>query len=188
VVDPIDTARVRLRAVEDGDAPLVSRLMTPAVTRWLSSWPFPVTEAFARERLAKMREAMTKGYAVCFAIERREDRAFMGTVVIFRSKDDATQGGLGYWLGEAYQRQRFMTEAATAAMAAAFDRLAVSVIEAGAQPENAGSFAIMRHLGMRPVGARMMWASGRGREELCEYYAVTRGEFEAARARDAIAR
>jgi [ribosomal protein S5]-alanine N-acetyltransferase len=184
----IETARLRLRFADERDAAAVARLMTPAVTGWLASWPFPVTEAFARERLAQMRDAMQKGHAVCFAIERLEDQAFMGSVMIFRSRDDATHGGLGYWLGEAYQRQGFMTEAATAAMAAAFDRLALSVIEAGAQPENAGSLAIMRRLGMRSVGSRMTWASGRGRNELCEYYAVTRAEFDAARFRDVVPR
>ena len=50
MVDPIETARLRLRAVADGDAPIVSQLMTHAVTSWLASWPSPVTERFAREQ------------------------------------------------------------------------------------------------------------------------------------------
>jgi ribosomal-protein-alanine N-acetyltransferase len=187
VFHPIETARMRLRAVAEGDAPIVSQLMTRSITSWLASWPFPVTERIARERLSRMQDAMTNGHALCYAIERLEDGAFMGSVMVFRSKEEGDRGGLGYWLGEAYQRRGFMTEAATAAVAAAFARLALSVIEAGAQPENAGSLAIMRRLGMRPIGARVVWASGRGREELCEYYAVTRTEFE-ARLRDAASR
>lgn len=175
--ETIDTARLRLRAVEDSDASAVSRLMTPAVSCWLASWPSTVTEAYARERLAHMCEAVRNGHALCFAIERREDRSFMGSVSFFRSKLDPTRGALGYWLGEPYQRQGFMTEAVAPAVAAAFVRLDLQVIEAGAQPENHGSLAVMRALGMRPTGARLMWAAGRQRDELCEYYEVTRKDF-----------
>jgi ribosomal-protein-alanine N-acetyltransferase len=183
--ESIETARLRLRVVQDGDAKAVARLMTPEVVRWLASWPSPVPETFARDRLAEMRAAVHDGRGVCLAIEQRGDPSFMGTVTVFRSKDDPARGGLGYWLGEPYHRQGFMTEAATAAVAIAFARLDLHVIEAGAQPENRGSLAVMRALGMRPVGARLMWASGRQREELCEYFEVTRAEFHAARGADA---
>jgi ribosomal-protein-alanine N-acetyltransferase len=181
ISDPIDTARLHLRPMQERDAAHVARLMTPAVTRWLASWPSPVTEALARERIAQMRDVMLKGHAVCLAIERRADSTFMGYVIVFRAKDDATRGGLGYWLGEPYQRQGFMTEAAAAAVAAAFARLGLRVIEAGAQPENEGSLAIMRALGMRPIGTRSTWAAGRQREEVCEYFEVTRDQFEGRR-------
>jgi ribosomal-protein-alanine N-acetyltransferase len=181
VFDAVDTARLHLRAVDEGDASRFCELMTPAVVRWLASWPSPVTEAFALERIRRAHEAMRKGHAVCLGIERREDRAFMGSVMIFRSDTDPGLGGLGYWLGEPYQRQGFMTEASAAAVSLAFDRLNLSRIEAGAQPENQGSFAIMRALGMQPAGSRLMWASGRGREERCEYFQVTRAAFEARR-------
>jgi len=179
--DPIDTARLRLRPVEKGDASHIARLMTPAVTRWLASWPSPVTESLARERIAQMRDVMLKGHAVCMAIERRADRAFMGSIHVFRTKDDPSRGALGYWLGEPYQRQGFMTEAAAAAVAASFMRLHLQVIEAGAQPENEGSLAIMRALGMHLIGSRLTWTAGRQRDELCDYAEVTRTVFEHVR-------
>lgn len=185
MIHAVDTARLHLRAVEEGDAPLFARLMTPDVVRWLSSWPSPVTEALALTRIRQARDVMQKGHAACLSIERRQDRAFMGCVMVFRSEADATLGGLGYWLGEPYQRQGFMTEASAAAVSLAFDRLNLAQIEAGAQPENHGSLAVMRALGMRPAGSRVIWASGRQREELCEYYQVTRAAFEARRSEGA---
>jgi ribosomal-protein-alanine N-acetyltransferase len=48
------------------------------------------------------------------------------------------------------------------------------VIEAGAQPGNTASFAIMRACGMRPVGERMIPVPARGRDELCHFYEVHR--------------
>jgi ribosomal-protein-alanine N-acetyltransferase len=75
-----------------------------------------------------------------------------------------------------------MSEAAAAAVAEAFVTLDLTAIEAGAQPDNAGSLAVMRQLGMRPIDERPVWAEARGREEWCVYYAVTRDEYAAQRA------
>jgi ribosomal-protein-alanine N-acetyltransferase len=129
-----------------------------------------------------MQEAAVQGQALCFAIERRDGGDLIGLVMIVRSKHNARCGDLGYWLGEAFHHQGYMSEAAGAAVAAAFVRLDLTAIEAGAQPDNAGSFAVMRHLGMRPIDERPVWAEARGREERCVYYAVTRDEYAAQRA------
>lgn len=48
----IDTPRLRLRCARAADAPRISGLMTPAIGRWLASWPTPYTQAMARERIA----------------------------------------------------------------------------------------------------------------------------------------
>ena len=178
----IETARLRLRLVDERDAPAAARLMTPAISRWLASWPSPLDEAGAAARLRRMHDAAAKGEALCFAIERRESAELIGLVMIVRCKHDARRGDLGYWLGEAFHHQGYMSEAAAAAVAAAFARLNLVAVEAGAQPDNVGSLAVMRHLGMRPIDERPVWAEARGREERCVYYAVTRDEYAAQRA------
>ena len=175
----IVTARLRLRLVEEHDAAAAVRLITPEISRWLASWPSPLDEAAAAARLRDLRDVATAGNGLPFAIERLDSGEMIGLVMIMRSRDDARRGGLGYWLGEAYHRHGYMQEAATAAVADAFARLDLDVIEAGAQPANTASFGIMRALGMRPVGERPMWASARGREEVCAYYAITRDEHSA---------
>ena len=81
---------------------------------------------------------------------------------------------LGYWLGAAHQGHGYMREAAPAAVAAAFGRLGLEVVEAAAQPENAASFAVLRSCGMVPAGECMVLASARGREELCLRYEIQR--------------
>jgi ribosomal-protein-alanine N-acetyltransferase len=177
--DPIDTGRLHLRCVEPDDAQETARLITPAVSAWLASWPSPVTTAAAAARIAAMREAARAGQLLCFAVRRREDPALMGWVIVARAPEDPSCGGLGYWLGEAFQGHGYMAEAAEAAMAAGFARLGLAVVEAGAQPENAASFRVMVKLGMTPVGRRVIWASARAREETCEYYAITREAFAA---------
>jgi ribosomal-protein-alanine N-acetyltransferase len=167
---PIETDRLVLRCVRPGDAAAVSALLTPEVTRWLASWPSPFTRTMAEERIARAREAAAEGHALPLAIERRTDAAFLGWITIGRHKAEAARGILGYWLGEAHQREGYGLEAACAAVRTAFRLLDLDVIEAGARPDNVGSFAIMRRLGMRPAGERMVFEPAHGREALCLVY------------------
>jgi RimJ/RimL family protein N-acetyltransferase len=48
------------------------------------------------------------------------------------------------------------------------------VIEAGAQPENAASIAILRKLGMQCTGMRRDYAPVRNRDETCVYFELSR--------------
>lgn len=177
----LETARLRLRVVEEQDAAAAARLMTPAVSQWLASWPSPLDEAGAAARLHRMRNATLHGQALCFAIEPRDGGGLMGVVMIVRAKYDARRGDLGYWLGEAFHHHGYMAEAAAATVNEAFVHLDLDAIEAGAQPANAASIAIMRRLGMRPIDERPVWAESRGREERCAYYEITRREHAARR-------
>jgi ribosomal-protein-alanine N-acetyltransferase len=73
---------------------------------------------------------------------------------------------VGYWLGEKHHGKGYMKELAPVALAAAFKLLDVEVIEAGAQPENTASLAVMRGCGREFTGERMVYAPARKREEL----------------------
>jgi ribosomal-protein-alanine N-acetyltransferase len=178
----LETARLRLRIVDERDAADAARLMTPGVSQWLASWPSPLDEAGAAARLHRMREATLEGTALCFAIEQREAGTLIGLVMIVRARYDVRRGDLGYWLGERFHRHGYMMEAAAAAVDEAFTRLNLDAIEAGAQAANEASLAIMRRLGMRPIDERPVWADARGREERCAYYEITRREHAARRA------
>jgi RimJ/RimL family protein N-acetyltransferase len=84
-------------------------------------------------------------------------------------------------MGEAYHGHGYMTEAARAAFGVAFTHLDLDVIEAGANPLNTPSLAVIRRLGMTRACERIMWASSRGRNERCVFYELTRETFEASR-------
>ena len=71
-----------------------------------------------------------------------------------------------------------MTEAVRHAMAAGFQYLDLETIEAGAQPENLTSFAVMRRVGMNLIGERLVWADSRQRNERCLFYSVDRSAFQ----------
>lgn len=162
--DPVWTMRLKLRCVRPEDAARTSAMMTPAISRWVASWPVPFTPEMAAE----------EGRALPFAVERRSDGALLGWLGVHRDATDGRRGVLGYWLGEEYHGHGFMREAVPAAVAAAFERLGLGVIGAGAQPGNTASFAILRGCGMVPAGQRMVFASARGRDEVCLFYEAAR--------------
>lgn len=148
--------------------------MTPSVSRWVASWPYPFTVEMAEDRVGDASELNAAGKALLLAIERREDEALLGCIGVQREGHDPWRGGLGYWIGEPYQGQGYATEAAVGILGPAFRLLDLEVIEACAQPENEASFAIMRRLGMKPAGERMVFAPARQREELCLVYEIVR--------------
>lgn len=162
------------------DAITVARLVTPGISRWLASWPAPMTEQAAAARILKAREEIAVGQALHFLVEHRADNAVMGWICVSRSETLSGVGNLRYWLNEAYHRYGYITEASLAAVTAAFERLnldCLDSIEGGAQVDNVASFAVMRRLGMEMCGERSVWASTRCSNELCIFYSVTRDKF-----------
>jgi ribosomal-protein-alanine N-acetyltransferase len=110
--EAVDTERTHLRCVRRDDAATVARLMTPAISRWLASWPTPVTEQWVETRILEAREEIVAGQALHFLVERRTDREVMGWIRVSRVQPNSRQGDLGYWLNEAYQGHGYTTEAA----------------------------------------------------------------------------
>jgi len=170
----LDTPRLHLRPVAPEDAEATSALMSPAVSRWLASWPVPFTVAMARERIAAARALAEVGQALSLAVTARNDGELLGWIMLHRTRDDPRTATLGYWLGEAHHRRGYLSEAATALLPAAFGRLDLDRIEASAQPENAGSFAVMRAIGMTFRREDMVHAPARNRDERAHVYGIAR--------------
>jgi ribosomal-protein-alanine N-acetyltransferase len=175
----IETERVRLRCPETHDAAALERMVTPAVSRWLLSWSDTAGADEVADRIDKARAAVTGGGALFFVIELQAARTPIGWISVVRWNSYSRVGAIGYWLGEAYHGRGYMTEAAGAAVAFAFTHLDLDVIEAGANPLNDRSIAVMRRLGMTAASERVMWAASRGRDECCVIFELTREAFAA---------
>lgn len=171
---PIETPRLRLRCVASEDAAATSALMTEFVSKWLASWPTPFTPERASQRIELAREAARRKDMIPCKITVKETGQLVGWITLARSESDERRGALGYWLGEQYHGQGFAREALAALLLDGFRLLDLDVIEAGAQPENAGSFAVMRACGMIEAGKRMVHAPSRNRDELCLFYEMNR--------------
>jgi ribosomal-protein-alanine N-acetyltransferase len=169
-----ETTHLKLRCVRTNDAIKISEMMTPSVSRWVASWPLPFTVEMAIERILSIRAAFMEGRALPCAIERRSDGELLGWIAVTRREAVKRRAMLGYWLGEEYHGHGYMREAAPAAVESAFQTLDLDVIEAAAQPENKASFAVLLGCRMVHVGERMIFASARSRDELCQVYEVVR--------------
>lgn len=176
---PIETSRLRLRCIASGDASATAILMTKAVSDWLASWPMPFTQQMAKHRIELAREAASQREAAPYAITLKGTEALIGWITLTKNEGDRRRGGLGYWLGTQYHGQGFAREALNALLAVGFNLLDIDVIEAGAQPENTGSFAVMRACGMIEIGERVVHASSRNRDELCVFYEIGRSASKA---------
>src|SRR4051794_17342909 len=114
---PVEAARVRLRCPEPKDAVVLSRMVTPAVSQWLLSWPDTIAVEEVGERIRNARAAVAGGGALFFVIELKPERKPIGWLSVIRWNDYSRIGAVGYWLGEAYHGHGYMTEAVRAAVA-----------------------------------------------------------------------
>jgi len=170
----IVTPRLTLRPVEIEDAAAIAQIMSPAVTGWLASWPQPTTEAFARERIAGSIAARDRGGHIWWAVIHNADRRLIGGFSGGLTQADPRCMEIAYHVAEAYQGAGYMREAAQAGIAALWRLFDIDAIEAGAQLANAGSFGVMRAMGMTPIGDRDVYASARDRTEPCRFYELLR--------------
>jgi len=172
----IDTGRLYLRYPRTDDALSLAVMMTPAISRWLASWPASLSREAMMDRITNAKDALADKRAINLVIETKADSAVIGWTKVARCEVNTRRGDLSYWLGEAYHGSGFGVEAAAAIMSVAFEYLDLDAIEAGAQVENLASFGVMRRLGMKPIGERNVWAPARNRNELCLFYEAVRAD------------
>lgn len=181
-VREIHTRRLCLRLPFPEDAAALAALMGPAISARLASWPVHLLPAAAAARLGEARAAAMAGLALPLVITRREvgpcggplGGPVLGWISASRAEADRNRAVLTYWLGDDFQGEGLMREAAPAAVAAIFQRLGVTEVRAAVQPDNDASRAVLRSLGMRPLGSGRIWCAARGREEECEWWSLLR--------------
>ncbi|MBA3854465.1 MAG: GNAT family N-acetyltransferase [Gemmatimonas sp.] len=181
----LDTPRLRLRPFRADDAPaLVRELGDVEVARETLSVPHPYAPERAQEFLARVAERFEAGKSVVWAIVEsptpeaeppaRSDgstAALIGAVGL-EIVAAHRRAELGYWIAKSRWGQGIATEAARAVVAYGFDTLGLHRIEAHHYPENPGSGAVMRKLGMKHEGRlrAKVWRDGVPRD--LELYAL----------------
>jgi RimJ/RimL family protein N-acetyltransferase len=164
----VSTARLLLRPVEDGDAAATAALVTPDVAANLSTWPSPMSEAQALERIALARKMLAERAAVDAAIVRRSDSRLLGWIGLLREAPRSAR--LGYWIGRPFRNQGYMKEASAAFIPMAASYLAIDSIEALALVGNAASTAVLESLDFATAGERLAFMETCGQQELCLVY------------------
>lgn len=130
--------------------------------------------------LKRSRRADSKHFLIC----RVQDRAIVGSINLsqiflggFRS------AYLGYYIGEQYSGQGYMTEAFQLILRYAFEQLRLHRLEANIQPHNAASIALVKRAGFVREGysRRYLKVCGRWRDH--ERWAIIAEDWKTKRRR-----
>jgi RimJ/RimL family protein N-acetyltransferase len=145
----IETERLILRGWRDGDAaPFHAMGNDPEVMEFLG--PF-LSRTEAEETLVRQ-NAILAEFGFCFwAVERREDGAFIGFCGVKFGREDTPiedEIEIGWRLARRYWRQGYAFEAAQATLDWVWANLAVDSVAAITATGNAKSAGLMERLGM----------------------------------------
>jgi RimJ/RimL family protein N-acetyltransferase len=174
------TRRLVLRPPREGDDARVFELFANwNVVRYLSAppWPYSREDAYAFVRLRIPPEQTD---SITFAITR-DDRLIGCIDVINKPASNVQRASgysLGYWLGEPFWGEGFMSEAARAFVAHFFAAKPDDVLYSGAFGENVASLRIQEKLGFRRDGESRFYSRPRDGEFPHVSTSLTRAAFE----------
>ncbi len=142
------SSRLCLRPLRSDDSALLHRLINDwDVARHLGSIPFPYPRAELESWIARTAEDRAAGRAWHFAIARREDGRPIGVAGLTR--EDGRTARLGYWIGRAFWRNGYASEAAARLVRHAFDDLGFETLVAYVADDNEASVRVLERLGFR---------------------------------------
>ena len=155
MVETIETERLQLQPFQEDDAEAAFGWFgDPLVMRFVPSGPDLSLEA-TRRRLHGYREHQAAHGFSKWAIRLRgsvEPIGDSGLLVL-----DATESiDLGFRLARPYWGQGFATEAASAWVRLAFERLGIDRLTAFTHPSNVASVGVLRKVGFAETGSRVV--------------------------------
>ena len=120
---------------------------------WEPRWPPDALSRFNfRSRVARHAEDWRTDQAYNFFIFA-SDEALIGGVGLSNLRRGVSEtASLGYWIGEPYARQGYMTAALPLVLDFSFDRLHLHRVEAACLPSNVPSRALLLRAGFREEG------------------------------------
>jgi ribosomal-protein-alanine N-acetyltransferase len=148
--------RVFLRPAERGDYEAWASLRARSrnfLAPWEPSWPpDALSRASFRARVGRYAEDWRADQAYNFFIFTQDD-ALVGGIGLSNIRRGVSEtASLGYWVGEAFARQRYMTAALPLVLDFAFDRLGLHRVEAACLPANIPSRSLLARAGFHQEG------------------------------------
>jgi ribosomal-protein-alanine N-acetyltransferase len=124
------------------------------LTPWEPLWPADdLTRAAFRRRLRRYAEDARSDLAYAFFVFRQSDDALVGGLTLANVRRGVAQAGsLGYWMGEPFARQGYMTQAVRALIPFAFGPLRLHRLEAACIPTNGASSRLLEKCGFAREG------------------------------------
>jgi [ribosomal protein S5]-alanine N-acetyltransferase len=149
--------RVLLRPPERGDYEAWATLRERSqafLAPWEPNWPpDALSRANFRARVVRYAEDWRTDQAYNFFIFARGDETLLGGIGLANLRRGVAEtASLGYWIGEPYARQGYMTAALPLVLDFAFDRLHLHRIDAACLPTNVPSRALLSRAGFEEEG------------------------------------
>ena len=121
---------------------------------WEPTWPSDALSKSAfRRRLSRYSEDWSNDRGYSFFIFTKEAQHLVGGITIANVRRGVAQmGSFGYWIGERFARNGYMTEAVQGTASFAFDQLALHRIEAACLPSNEASQGVLKNSGFSYEG------------------------------------
>ena len=168
IVQPLETLRLHLRPFAATDRnPLVAQLTDPLVSKQLAFVPHPYDATHAEAWIKDCARNPPGRIVGCrFAIERREDGAFIGGLGLM-PHERAFE--LGYWLDRRCWGQGFATEAVGAALEFGMVALGMQRIVAFVFMGNPASTRVLARLGFVYQGLENSATTGGSSRKVLRY-------------------
>jgi ribosomal-protein-alanine N-acetyltransferase len=149
-------SRVLLRPPDRGDYEAWASLRAGSrdfLAPWEPSWPpDALSRGNFRARVARYAEDWRTDQAYNFFIFAHDETLLGGIGLANIRRGVSETASLGYWIGEPYARQGFMTASLPLVLDFAFARLRLHRVEAACLPSNVPSRTLLLHAGFTQEG------------------------------------
>jgi ribosomal-protein-alanine N-acetyltransferase len=124
------------------------------LTPWEPIWPpDDLTRSAFRRRLRRYAEDQRADQAYAFLIFRSQDSTLVGGLTLANIRRGVAQAGsIGYWIGQPYANQGYMSAAVQALIPFCFGSLRLHRLEAACIPTNKPSIALLQKCGFQREG------------------------------------
>jgi [ribosomal protein S5]-alanine N-acetyltransferase len=177
--------RVFLRPAERGDYEAWASLRAGSrqfLAPWEPTWPpDALSRASFRARVARYAEDWRTDQAYNFLIFAQDETLIGGVALSNLRRGVSETASLGYWVGEAFARQRYMTAALPLVLDFAFDRIGLHRVEAACLPTNIPSRALLARAGFHQEGYARGYLCIEGKWQDHLLFAILRGDRETSR-------
>ncbi|WP_438026242.1 GNAT family N-acetyltransferase [Sorangium sp. So ce233] len=176
----LTTPRLRLRALEPGDAERLFRIRSdPEVTRYVGRAP-DSSLADSEQHIAVVSAGIRENTAIWWGITLEESGDLIGYGGFLRWNKPHRWAEIGYGLEPASWGRGIMTEALRAMLPFGFASMDLHRVEAQLDPENRASARVLERLGFTREGQhRQNWYYD-GQFTDTAVYGLLRGELQAA--------
>jgi [ribosomal protein S5]-alanine N-acetyltransferase len=145
-----DGVALRAPHVTDyGDWAALRELSRDFLTPWEPTWPEDdLSRSAFRRRIKRYAEDLRTDQSYAFLIIRTLDNTLVGGLTLANIRRGVAQAAsLGYWMGQPYVSQGYMTAAVRAVIPFAFATLRLHRLEAACIPTNAASIRLLEKTG-----------------------------------------